>query len=171
MCIRDSAHTAQVCHRLQPCRQTDGPARKGWHCRAGAWVEAPRSPGGRRGGAGCQTAGAEGINRARDDVFDAFFLCHTVRLRQKNYFCTEAARAEARLRGRVVAPVAALSRCELVEPQSVRTSLRCLKTCLHSGLTNTVKCEASVQGAPRRGNEHIAQGIALGWYEAIRCAL
>ena len=29
----------------------------------------------------------------------------------------------------------------------------------------------SVQGTPRRGNEHIAQGIALGYDEAMKCAL
>ena len=33
------------------------------------------------------------------------------------------------------------------------------------------RISACVQGTPRRGNEHIAQGIALGRYEAIKYAL
>ena len=33
------------------------------------------------------------------------------------------------------------------------------------------RISVSVQGTPRRGNEHIAQGIALGYDEAMKCAL
>ena len=34
----------------------------------------------------------------------------------------------------------------------------------------SARLSSSVQGTPRRGNEHIAQGIALGGYEAIKYA-
>ena len=34
----------------------------------------------------------------------------------------------------------------------------------------SARLSSSVQGTPRRGNEHVAQGIALGGYEAIKYA-
>ena len=42
---------------------------------------------------------------------------------------------------------------------------------ISASVQGTPRRETSVQGTPRRGNEHIAQGIALGYDEAMKCAL